>query len=120
MSYFMLFSFSTAGGMNESLFENQPHCRFFLGALEVNLVNRPKARCCFSVNHASQERQLDCFVYCARPILSPVRDTLLMSSKIPLHLTIEGTYEKNSFFSSERFSVSHRQGLQRVKELTLY
>lgn len=40
------------------------HCRVFLAALEMNLVNRLEAWCCFSLNQDSQKRQLDGFCVC--------------------------------------------------------
>lgn len=57
----------------------------------MNLVSRLQAWCWFSPNQDSQKRQLDCFyVRCA---VHSEPSTRLISSKMPLHLTIEGKCE---------------------------
>lgn len=110
--------------MKDSPFENQPPIAadFFSVHLKWTLWIAPRHDVVFLWISLLRKDNWIVFVFGARSTLSPVHDTLLMSSKMPLHLTIEGTYSKsthkNNFFS-ERFSVSHWQRLQRVEEWSL-
>lgn len=66
----------------------------------------------------------DNWIVFASSVLSPARDTLLMSSKMPLHLSVEGTrtstrWKKPNVFSGARFSFSHWRRLQRAEELLM-
>ncbi len=96
---------------------------FFLLHLNWTLWIAPRLDVVFLWIRLHRKDNWIVFVFVAWSTLSPVHDTLLMSSKMPLYLTIEGTYSvsthKNNF-SSERFSVSHWQRLQRVQEWILY